>query len=31
MVRARLEQLDPEFAAGLAAPPASPFGSGFGP
>jgi predicted negative regulator of RcsB-dependent stress response len=32
MVRARLEQLDPEFAAGLAAPPPSPFiGSGLEP
>jgi tetratricopeptide (TPR) repeat protein len=31
MVRARVEVLDPEFAAGLAAPPPSPFGSGFGP
>jgi tetratricopeptide (TPR) repeat protein len=31
MVRARLEVLDPEFAAGLAAPPPSPFGPGFGP
>lgn len=31
MVRARVEVLDPAFAAGLAAPPASPFGSGFGP
>lgn len=31
MVRARVEVLDPEFAAGLAAPPPSPFGAGFGP
>jgi predicted negative regulator of RcsB-dependent stress response len=32
MVRARIEELDPEFAAGLAAPPALPFdGSGIGP
>ena len=31
MVRARLEELDPEFAAGLAAPPPSPFGLGLEP